>query len=121
MDKKTAFGVLGLILLAAGLIALWFVMRAAPVQNPAAEIYQNGELIRTVPLSEDAEFTVNCSDGYNTVTVKDGEISVTAADCPDKVCIRTGAISGGGVPIVCLPHRLEIKIVNAESYVDAQL
>jgi len=67
------------------------------------------------------EFTIDCGSGHNTVTVRGGTISVTEADCPDKVCVRTGAISGGTVPIVCLPHRLEIRVVNGADSVDAEI
>ena len=121
MDKKIAFGTAGLLLLAGALIAVWFAMRNTAAEDPVAEIRLEGALIRTVPLSEEAEFTVDCGDGYNTVTVSDGAISVTAADCPDKVCVKTGAISGGGAPIICLPHRLEIVVVNGSSDVDAEV
>ena len=121
MDKKIAFGVAGLALLAGALIAVWFAMRGAYTEAPAAEIRLDGALVRTVPLSEDAEFTIDCKNGYNTVTVSNGSISVTAADCPDKVCVKTGAISGGGVPIVCLPHRLEIVVINGNDDLDARM
>ncbi|MCH5206890.1 MAG: NusG domain II-containing protein [Oscillospiraceae bacterium] len=119
-NKTVFFGVGILVIIAAALIAVWFLMKSSPKENPAAEIRQNGVLIKTVPLSEDAEFTVTCESGFNTVAVKNGAISVTSADCPDKVCVKTGEISGGGIPIICLPHRLEITVINGESTVDAQ-
>lgn len=119
MNKKIAIAAALTALAAAAGIAVWLVMLNAPRENPAAEIYLNGELLKTVPLSEECEFTVECEDGYNIVTVRDGAVSVTEADCPDKVCVRTGAISGGAVPIVCLPHRLEIRVVNGTDSVDA--
>ena len=39
-----------------------------------------------------------------------GAISVTAADCPDRVCLSQGRISQSGMPIACVPHRLVIQI-----------
>ncbi len=73
---------------------------------------RNAELDITVDLSEDQEFTVKASDGgFNTVTVRDGKIAVTAADCPDKYCIRQG-FCNSGVQIVCLPHGLVISFIN---------
>lgn len=121
MSKKLRVCVAAAILLAAALIALWCIMRGIERQNPTAEIYLDGELVRSVPLSEDCEFVVESGAGFNRVTVRGGEICVSEADCPDKVCVRTGAISGGAVPIVCLPHRLEIRVVNANGSIDAQL
>ena len=99
-------------------IAVFLIMGNLQMSNPVAEIYQNGELIKTVSLSENTEFTVYCEDGFNVVEVSDGKICVSSADCPDKVCVRQGKISGA-VPIVCLPHRLEIRVVNGDNAVDA--
>ncbi len=77
-----------------------------------AEIYVNGELIKKLPLSENAVFKSESEAGYNIIEVKDGAVSVTDADCADKVCVRTGAVSDGIIPIVCLPHRLEVKVTG---------
>ncbi len=75
-----------------------------------AEIYSNGELVKKLPLSEDTVFKVECESGYNVIQISGGAVSVTDADCPDKVCVKTGALSDGVIPIVCLPHRLEVKV-----------
>ncbi|MBR2048836.1 MAG: NusG domain II-containing protein [Oscillospiraceae bacterium] len=79
-----------------------------------AEIYSGGTLIKTVALSIDQEFTV---DGRNTVTVKDGRIAVTWAECPDQYCVKRGFRSSGG-DIVCLPNRLVIRFAG-EQEIDA--
>ena len=79
-----------------------------------AEITSKGELIKTVDLHIDQEFTV---DGKNTVTVEDGKIAVTWADCPDHYCMKRG-FCAGGTDIVCLPNRLVISFLG-EQEVDA--
>lgn len=99
-------------------IVVFLLMGNVQMNNPYAEIYQNGELIKTVSLYENTEFTVYCDDGFNVVEVSDGKICVSSADCPDKICVRQGKISGA-VPIVCLPHRLEIRVVDGDNTVDA--
>ena len=48
------------------------------------------------------------------IRVEHGSIQVVSADCPDQVCVRQGAISGGYVPIACVPHGLVIDILNPE-------
>lgn len=76
-------------------------------------IYSDGKLIKAIDLRNDGEqtFTVNSEDGgYNIITVKDGGISVTDADCPDRICVMTAPISDGIQPIVCMPHKLVIRI-----------
>lgn len=119
-NVKIAIAAAGLVLAAAGGIAAWCIMANTQHIDPVAKIYQNSELVKIIPLSEDTEFTVKCNDGYNVITVHNGKISVSEADCPDKVCISTGEISGG-LPIVCLPHRLEILVTNGENKTDADI
>lgn len=112
MSKRYIAALVLLLIIAAAGIAVWLVMKNAGRVEPMAEIIQDGRLLRTVPLSENAEFTIECAEGFNTVTVKDGAVMISHADCPDRICVKTGAVSGGAVPIICLPHRLEIRVVN---------
>jgi hypothetical protein len=91
-------------------------LRERPVDNPRyADVFSDGELIRRVDLSDTGavyEFTVETERGVNTISVSDGKIAVSDADCPDKICIMQGYKSGGA-PIICLPHRVEIRFVGA--------
>ena len=81
-----------------------------------AQITSRGEVIKTVDLLIDQEFTV---DGKNTITVKDGKIAVTWADCPDHYCMNRGFCEGG-TDIVCLPNRLVISFLG-EQPIDAAI
>ena len=79
-----------------------------------AKIVSDGEFVMTVDLAIDQEFTVESKDGgSNTVTVKDGAIAVTAADCPDHYCMDRGFCTGG-TQIVCLPNRLVISFLGEQ-------
>ena len=83
-----------------------------------AQISSGGKVVKTVNLRIDQQFTVTGeTGGSNTVTVRDGRIAVTAADCPDHYCMERGFCSGG-TPIVCLPNRLVIQFQGEQS-VDA--
>ena len=86
----------------------------------AAEIRQDGVLLRTVALDKPQEFTVDSPNGGgNTVCVRDGRICVSAATCPDQVCVRQGWVGNSGTPIVCLPNGLVIQIKGGEQDIDA--
>lgn len=113
MSKKTIAAWLTAALLCVAGITLFLLLRGMNITDPAAEIYVDGSLYRRVDLAQDAIFTVESEHGTNTIRVSEGRISVISADCPDQVCVASGAISGGAVPIICLPHRLEIRIVSA--------
>ena len=84
-----------------------------------AEITSGDAVIRVVNLKADQQFTVPCSGGYNTVTVKDGKIAVTEASCPDQYCVRQGFCNSGRA-IVCLPNKLVISFVG-EQEIDGQI
>ncbi len=45
---------------------------------------------------------------YNIVAVEGGRVSVTHANCPDKVCVRMGKVDGGS--IICVPHKLILEV-----------
>ena len=81
-----------------------------------ARITSGGEVVKTVDLTVDQEFTVN---EKNTVTVRDGKIAVTWADCPDHYCMKRG-FCNRGTDIVCLPNRLVIEFLGDQE-VDAAI
>ena len=98
-------------------ISLSLIFMSGSSPSAQAEITCDGTLVATVELSKDQEFTVVSPDGgSNTITVKDGAIAVTAADCPDHYCMDRGFCTGGS-PIVCLPNRVVISFPG-ESEVD---
>lgn len=76
-----------------------------------AIIERDGETISELDLSKDTELVLDDGNGgSNTITVKNGKIAVTDANCPDLVCVHTGSISQTGEVIACLPHKLIITI-----------
>lgn len=83
-----------------------------------AEIISDGQIVCTVSLYTDTEFTVPAPNGgENTITIRDGKIGVTSASCPDHYCIDRGMCSSGA-QIVCLPNKLIIRFVG-EQTIDA--
>ena len=95
-------------------IISWLCLSNITVSSPSAEIRSEGRIVAILPL-------ITTESGYNKIIISNGEIFVSEADCPDKVCVKTGAISDGGVPIICLPHRLEIRIISDHDALDGQL
>lgn len=86
--------------------------------NTVAEIVSDGKVVNTIDLSdidEAYEFEVRNESGYNKIRAEKGRIAVIEADCPDKVCVNQGYITGGGLPIVCLPHKLTITMGNGSA------
>ena len=108
---KKADIVPAVIILVIGLGGLLF-LRAPSSENSLVEIRINGKLFDTVNLAEDAEFQVSTSRGHNTIQIKDGQVWVNDADCPGKDCMHMGKIDKEGEILLCLPHKLSIRIIG---------
>lgn len=78
-----------------------------------AKVYSDGQLLYTLDLRVDQTHTVQTGRGTNVITVKDGAVAVTEADCPDGYCMDRGFCSGGA-QIVCLPNRLVIQFTGKQ-------
>lgn len=99
---------------AAGL--LLFVLTKEEGSTVAVKI--DGVVTDTYPLSENREVSIKTgeNDEYiNILTIKDGKASISEADCPDKICVETRAVSFVGETIVCLPHKIVIEITNEKT------
>ncbi len=70
----------------------------------------DGECVKEMSLDKDTTYEVATEKGRNLVVVKDGNVSVTEADCPDKICVKHKEISKQGETIICLPHKLVVEV-----------
>jgi hypothetical protein len=75
-----------------------------------AYVYSNGELIKIMPLETDDSFLYEYEEHYNLIVIQDGFVYIEEADCNDRICISKGKINKIGDSIICLPHKLVIKI-----------
>ena len=87
-------------------------------RGSVAVIRIDGEIYEKIDLSrvdEPYEIEISTEFGRNTVLVEHNAISVISADCPDKICVNQGKLTGGGVPIVCMPNRLVISMEGGDT------
>ena len=115
--KKADIIIIAVALVAAAVAFLCINLFASGGQTAVVE--QNGAVIAELPLSEDAVFEVKNGDKItNVVEVKNGEVSVTQADCPDKICVNHRAVSKSGESIICLPNKVIVTVQGGEREVD---
>ena len=109
---KTRFWILllGLVLVVCVALSIFFFL---PQQADRAEVYSDGVLLYTLALHTDTQVTVERGEGTNTITVQNGKIAVTSANCPDHYCMKRG-FCDGGADIVCLPNRLVIVFTQEQ-------
>ena len=102
------------ILLLAGAAFLWIQMSSGAGEHAVVRI--DGLESAEYPLNEDIEITIEGYDGgKNVLKIEDGYVSVTEADCPDKLCVKQGEIFRSGETVVCLPHRVVIEIMGGDA------
>ena len=84
-------------------------------------IVRDGEVLYSLDLSKEKNrsFVIRYGGSSNTVEIKDGNIRVSDAECPDKTCVRTGWLTSSAMPIVCLPNQLVIEFADENSEIDA--
>ena len=101
------------------LIAILFVVSFLPLaffaypssEENVAVISVAGEVQALLPLSgERQEKKITTPEGSNVVVVENGRVTVSEADCPDKICVAAGHISRTHEAIACLPHKLLVEI-----------
>ena len=106
------------ILLIAGVLAtaligllLWVLLRTP---GSTAVVLIDGVEAARYPLDTPAELTLQLDkDWSNRLVIRDGRAYVTAANCPDQICVKHAGISHVGESIVCLPHKLVVRIEGA--------
>ena len=75
------FGVLAVVLAACAVLLI-------PKEGAQiVEIWSEGKLLHTLPLSRDCELEITTDRGSNTVIIQGGKAWVEQADCPDKTCV----------------------------------
>ena len=106
-------GAIVAVVLIAALAAVVGMRIAAPSDSAElrAVVHDSDGNAYEMPLSEDAEKTIQTSLGTNVVVVQDGTVFVREADCENHDCIHQGAMSAPGAQIICLPHELWIEVV----------
>ncbi len=111
---KTRYWVLLLALLLAVSLGLSVWLLAPGEAAAYVEISSQGQVIATLDLRVDQQLTVTTPEGgCNVVTIRDGCVAVTEANCPDGYCMARGFCSSG-TQIVCLPNRLVIRFLGQQ-------
>lgn len=100
--------------LAALALAAWpLVASAEPVGR---RVVVGGPLGETaLPLGEDVSLEVAGRVGVLTVVVRDGQVAVAKAECPDHVCVKTGPVASGGSVIACVPNGVIVLVEGGDS------
>lgn len=100
-----------LIIILVFLLMLWVIPSS---EGSSVFIYVDGKLYKKIPLDTDTQVNLESQWGKNTVVIKNGEVFITDADCPDKLCEKH-KIDKSGRSIICLPNRVSVTVEGEKS------
>ena len=122
MTGKQFFKKADLILLVA-ILALsilgYIFLRKTATPDAQIEITVAGQEYASYPLNKDATYNIKTNYGYNIIVVNNGQVWVSEADCPNKDCMHFGKMTKEGQVILCLPHKLAVRIIGGKAEGDA--
>lgn len=84
----------------------YVVVKIDGIEKYSYSITEN--VTKEIITGENSEYT-------NTLVIKDGKVSVSTANCPDRICVGHREISFVGETIVCLPHKVVIEVQKEKS------
>ena len=108
--------IVGCLLAALICCGLWLGLRR---DGAAVVVEQDGKETARYALDENRTVRIKGQGGYNLLVIEGGEAWLLEADCPNLLCVKTGKIRYTGQSIVCLPHKVAVRIVGGASALDA--
>lgn len=97
---------------------LLYVQSITSEKGSSVVVEINGEIVKRLDLNIDTVYTVKIGEEYNIIEIKDGKARVTESNCKDKICVNMPPISKSGQSIICLPHKLVVRIEGDDRNID---
>ncbi len=115
MVKKHRMDIIILVILIIIAIGSWIgVTVLFDVNGDYVEVILDNRVEKVISLNDEGDYEVKDGEHCNIITIKDREVYMKSSDCPDQVCVKQGKIKKQGKSIVCLPHKLVIRIASEE-------
>ena len=110
MKKKELTFIIGIIVFALLLWGGMYLVRRG--HYGSIRITINGEEYGIYSLAKDQVISIGDT---NVCEIKNGEVKMIEADCPDHLCLKQRAVDSTGGTIVCLPNKVVIEGEKGDS------
>ena len=119
--NKAAKAILALLVLAVVASGAWIAFFRGETEDLRVVIEVDGEVYASYDMDEVKGIIPISTEGggENRLWVQEDLVYMESANCPDQTCVKQGVIKDGTVPIVCLPHKVIVRIEGGESAFDA--
>lgn len=101
-----------IIILGIVVLSMFILINITKEEGSIAEVFYKDELILTIDLNIDSEYTVDGELGDVVLEVKDKKIRVKKENSPRNICSREGYIGDSSRTLICLPNKVIVKIVG---------
>ncbi|MBQ7200625.1 MAG: NusG domain II-containing protein [Eubacterium sp.] len=105
--KQEMIIIAAVVIIGAVLAAVLFLMKKP---GSVAVVSVDGKETARYDLDEDIDTEIQGVGGTNRLIISAGTVRIEEADCPDKLCVKQGEISDVGQSIICLPHRVSVRV-----------
>ncbi len=112
---KALYRILGAIFLASAVASFFFFFTGRNAEGLVLEVQVDDTVVGQIPLSGEREeriLEISRDVGYNAYAVGPDGVRMVSSDCTGGDCLRAPAIWAKGSVIVCLPHRVILRIVG---------
>jgi len=103
-----------LVILIGGTLASYVFIDLMALPGSTVLVEVDHHVVYKAALNEDASFSVHGAAGELVIEIQGGRVAVTRADCPNRICVRTGWRSKAGDVIVCVPNKAIVRISGPE-------
>ncbi|NLI59899.1 MAG: NusG domain II-containing protein [Clostridiales bacterium] len=106
------------IVLLTGLSFMGLKIMAGQGDEVLVQIELNGRALESIKMRQNwaedfREIRVDTGQGgYNTIRISSEGVDIVDANCPDKLCVHSPTIKVPGQSIVCIPHKLMVRIIG---------
>jgi hypothetical protein len=96
--------------------ALLLAPQAGAIVTPdgGSVVLRGPEGVTTVSLMESGRYVVPGRGGAVVFAVEDGLVSVVSAECPDQICLHSGAAAPGR-PVICAPNGVSATMLSGRA------
>ncbi|MER3523474.1 MAG: hypothetical protein C4326_05240 [Ignavibacteria bacterium] len=111
-NRLTTADIVLLVVLTAFTIGSFFTRDLLASQGFTVVVELRNVAVYKGNLNEERQVTVRGGFGDVRISIHNGCVAVVHAECPNKVCVRTGWRNLAGESIICVPNRLVIRILG---------
>lgn len=113
MKVREIIIIVGILLIS---LASYLIIEFTKKPGETVIVKVNGTEVATYSLNVDGIYEIN--NGTNILHIEDGYAWLDDANCPDKLCVKSGRISKDGETITCLPNKVSIIVSGEKDFVD---